>query len=154
MIVSFNSSGLFDLARVQYFDSKTLLQKTKEEYFRILQGVYPLVRYMLLNKRDCFKDDKEIRLMTDNLMQDRTQWEKTSILSFCGDSDFDYEQPLEFEAVKIPIDLQTLIKEIRISPWADSNFIDKVKELLEFQNIKGVQIEKSTLFIDEIYVDL
>ena len=151
---SIKSTGLFDLARVQYFDSKTLLRKTKEEYYRILQGVYPLVRYMLLNKRDCFIDDKEIRLMTDNLIQNRTQWEKNSILSFCGDSDFDYEQPLEFEAMKIPIDLQTLIKEIRISPWADSNFIDKVKELLEFQNIKGVQIEKSRLFIDEIYVDL
>lgn len=151
---SLKTSGLFDLVRVQYFDSKTLLQKTKEEYFRILQGVYPLVRYMLLNKRNCFKDDKEIRLMTDNLMQNRTQWEKNSILSFCGDSDFDYEQPLEFEAMKIPIDLQALIREIRISPWADSSFVNTIKELLEFQNLQDIKIEKSKLFVDEIYVDL
>ena len=56
--------------------------------------------------------------------------------------------------MKIPIDLPTLIKEIRISPWADTDFIDAVKKLLEFQNLQDIKVEKSKLLIEEIYVDL
>lgn len=151
---SLKTTGLFDLARVQYFDITNPKQRTKEEFFRIIPGIQPLVRYMLLNKRDCYKDDKEIRLMTDNLMQNRTQWEMNSVMTICGDSDFDYDQQVDIEAMQIPIDLEILLKEIRLSPFANINLYSDVKKILTANDLQNIPIKNSILNIDEGFADL
>ena len=107
--------------------------------------MYSLACQMLSLKNRTFEADKEIRIICDNLMTNRTQWYKGSIITLLGTENFDYAAEPKFEVLTPSIILNDFIDEIIVSPYSDNNFIEELKKFLSCHNIEKVLINKSTI---------
>ena len=149
---SLKSVGLYTISRVNYVAPEEICKKSDEEYFAIVTGIWAMVGYMLTQKRCYFSADKEIRLMTDNIMTHRTQWEKSSCVAILGNEDFNYDMQLEYEAMRTPVDLKTLLDEVVIAPNAPTNLLDKAKIFLERKGLGEIKVSESKLNKFEEYI--
>lgn len=136
------NSGLFAITRIKYVN----LDSHKLENIDFLSGgMWSLACYMLKLKDKPFEDDREIRVISDNLMTNRTQWYKNGIMSILGTEDFDYAAEPDFNALKAPLILDNFIDEIIVSPFSNDNFIEELHLLLYSKGIYNVIVKKSAI---------
>lgn len=134
--------GLFAITRVKYVDLDT--HKIENVDF-LAGGMYSLACYMLKLKSKNYEDDREIRLISDNLMTNRTQWYKAGVMSLLGIEKFDYNAEAEYNATSASLDLNDFIDEIIVSPTSEDCFIDEVKGVLVDNNVNEISIKKSKI---------
>lgn len=140
--------GLFAVTRVKYVD----LDEHKIENVDFLAGgMYSLACYMLKLKSKNYEDDREIRLIADNLMTNRTPWYKNGVMSLLGIGKFDYNAETEYEAMNASLDLEEFIDEIILSPTSEESFVNEVNQLLTSCNITGVDVRKSTIGVKKAF---
>lgn len=132
--------GMFTITRVKYVD---LDKFTPDDIPSFIQGVYPLNCYMIKLKDVCYEDDHEIRVITDNLMSNTTQWYKGGVMGLFGAADFDYGAEPDSYTFEAPLDLEGFIDEIIVSPTAQDGFIDEVKDFLKNHDLGNVLVSAS-----------
>lgn len=137
-----HNSGMFTIARIKYVDLDTFCPN---DIPRIIQGVYPLSSYMLKIKDACFEDDHEIRVMTDSLMSNTTQWYRGAVMGLLGEYGFDYGAEPDKYFLEAPLDLNGFIDEIIVSPTAQPEFIDEVKIFLTAHGLNDISVKTSNI---------
>ena len=119
--------GLFAITRVKYVDLDT----------------HQIENIKLKDKP--YEDDREIRLISDNLMTNRTQWYKMSVMAALGAENFDYNAEPDYSALRAPLILDDFIDEIITSPFSDDGFINELKLFLASKGLNNVSIKKSAI---------
>ena len=136
---SIEAKGLFAVTRIRY---RTPPNADITD-FDFINGVWSIVCYMLTLKRSHFSGDKEVRLMTDNLITNQTRWYKNGINTLLGVAKFDYAAEPEFDTMRIPVNVNVLIDSIILSPKSNDLFKLKVIKFLNEKGLHNVKIEDS-----------
>lgn len=134
--------GLFAITRVKYVDLDT---HQIENIDFLAGGMWSLACYMLKLKDKPYEDDREIRLISDNLMTNRTQWYKMSVMAALGAENFDYNAEPDYSALRAPLILDDFIDEIITSPFSDDGFINELKLFLASKGLNNFSIKKSAI---------
>jgi len=134
--------GLFALTRVKYVDIDSY---NSEKIDFLSGGMWALACYALRLKDKRFEDDKEIRLICDNLMTNRTQWYKTAVMLPLGIENFDYSAEPEFKVLCAPLVLDDFIDEIITSPSSNDTFIKELQNFLGSKGLSNIKITKSKI---------
>lgn len=135
-----HNSGLFTITRVKYVDLDNF---TPDDIPGIIQGVWPLNIYMIKLKDVCYEDDHEIRIITDNLMSNTTQWYRGGVMTILGKAGFDYGAEPDSYTFEAPLDLSGFIDEVIVSPTAQAAFIDEVKDFLKNHGLDNIPVSAS-----------
>ena len=140
-----SNHGVYTLARIEYVDIDNLPHRTKEELSKIVTGVWATNCFLLTRKLKNFEMDKEVRLMTDNLMCNRTNWYKNGINMLLGVEKFDYYADPTLTHLYSSINPEILIEKVILSPYADETLYPKVKDLLKENNLEKIPIVYSQI---------
>ncbi|MBP5343783.1 MAG: hypothetical protein J6Y85_01740 [Alphaproteobacteria bacterium] len=133
---------LFAITRAKYVNLETY----KITNFDFLAcGMWSVACCMLKFKNKPFEDDREIRLITDDLMNGTTQWYRKAVITVLGTGNFDYGAEPKTTALEIPIVLDDFIDEIIVSPFSNDNFVKELYTLLNSYGLKNVVIKKSDI---------
>lgn len=133
-------TGMFSIRRIKYVDLDTVKLNSVAE---VAQGLWATGRYMLGLKDLCYEDDHEIRVMTDNMMSNTTQWYRGGVMTLLGIKDFDYDAVPDKQAFEAPLDLREFFEEIIVSPTSREGFIQEIQTLLSANDVQNVKIIKS-----------
>jgi hypothetical protein len=137
--------GLYALTKIKYVDINNLPEISKDELQSIVTGVWATNCFLLTRKLKQFEDDREIRLMTDNLMTYTTTWYKNGVNTLLGEDKFDYNAQPEFLDLFSSINPNILIEKIILSPKASETRINEIEKLLKENNLEHIPIEYSQI---------
>lgn len=137
--------GVYALTSIKYVDINNLPKISKAQLQSIVTGVWATNCFLLTRKLKQFEDDREIRLMTDNLMTYTTSWYRNGVNALLGEENFDYYAKPEFSHFYSPINIELLIEKIILSPTASQERITEIENILKLNGLKHIPIEYSQI---------